>query len=179
MDKTTDSRFLDFGPARMKWEITRSTSDTNGELFQAVNLLEPGFTGPPIHVHPTAEESYTVEAGTLDVFLDGKWLELEAGETATVPPGKAHTLRNPRDSEVRLVNVHKPALDFERFFRRFHTLLNTGKVKSLPPKDLRSVMYLSMLFVEHKAEIVSVKPSNSVMVAAAFLGRLLGLSLPP
>jgi mannose-6-phosphate isomerase-like protein (cupin superfamily) len=173
-----ENRFLDFGPAGMKWEVTRSTADTRGELFEAVNVIAPGFTGPPVHIHPTAEESYAVESGTLDVFVDGAWRELRAGESVTVPAGKPHTLRNPHAGEVRLLNVHKPALDFERFFRRLHALLVSGKVKGLPPRDLRSVMHLSMLFVEHKQEIVSVKPPRAVMGLMAFLGRLLGFKLP-
>jgi len=79
---------------------------------------------------------------------------------------------------VSLINVHKPALDFERFFRRLQALLNSGKVKSLPPGDLRSVVHVSMLFVEHEREIRSVKPPQALMRAMALLGRLLGYRLP-
>ena len=60
-------RVLDFAPLGMWWEITRSTADTGGALFEAVNVLAPGFAGPPLHLHPEAEESY-------DVFdLSGSW----------------------------------------------------------------------------------------------------------
>ncbi len=81
--------------------------------------------------------------------------------------------------EVRLINVHKPALGFERSFRRFHTLIRSGQMK-LPPKDPRSVFLISMLFSDHPREIISVKPSRGFMKGMAFIGRhLLRYKLPP
>ncbi|OWK38492.1 hypothetical protein FRUB_07612 [Fimbriiglobus ruber] len=162
----------------MWWEITKSTADTGGELFEAVNVLAPNFAGPPLHVHPTAEESYSVVSGTLDVCVGDQWRKLNVGESVTVPAGVPHTLKNTSGAEVRLVNVHKPALGFERFFRRFHALARSGKMK-LPPSDLRSAILISMLFSEHPGEIASVKPPRRLMIVLAFVGKLLGYKLPP
>ncbi len=65
-------RRLDFRPGMgMWWAITRSTEDTSGELFEATNWAEPRMPGPPVHVHPTAEESYEVIEGELEVFMNG------------------------------------------------------------------------------------------------------------
>jgi mannose-6-phosphate isomerase-like protein (cupin superfamily) len=64
----------------MWWEITRSTVDTSGELFEATNWVEARMPGPPVHVHPTVEESYEVIEGALEVFMDGKWSPVRAGE---------------------------------------------------------------------------------------------------
>ena len=67
-------RELDFHPGmEMRWEITRNTADTGGELFEATNWLDPGMAGPPVHVHPTAEDSFEVIEGALDFCVDGKW----------------------------------------------------------------------------------------------------------
>lgn len=55
---------------------------------------------PPVHVHPSAEESFE---GTLDVFVDGDWSQVRAGEKATVPPGVPHTLRNTAEEPVKTV----------------------------------------------------------------------------
>ena len=130
-------RRLDFHPGiEMRWEITRSTADTGGELFEATNWLDARMTGPPVHVHPTAEESYEVIEGALDVFVDGEWRTLRAGETATAPAGVPHTLRNATAEPVRLVNIHRPALQFESFFRQMHALIHQGKIKRLPPRSL-------------------------------------------
>jgi mannose-6-phosphate isomerase-like protein (cupin superfamily) len=155
METMSQDPTLDFGPMGMSWEITKSTADTAGDLFEAIHVMGPGFAGPPLHIHPTAEESYAVVSGTLEVCVGGEWKTLTAGESVTVPAGKPHTLENESGAEIRLVNVHKPAIDFERFFRRLHALASSGEVR-FPPKGLRSAILLSMLFVEHSQEIVSV-----------------------
>jgi hypothetical protein len=64
-----------------------------------------------------------VLAGTLDVCVGGEWRVLKPEQSVTVPAGTAHTLKNTHAEEVRLLNVHKPPLAFERFFRRFNTLV--------------------------------------------------------
>jgi len=50
-------RILDFAATGMWWEITKSTAETDGEFFEAINVIEPGFAGPPLHIHPHAEEN--------------------------------------------------------------------------------------------------------------------------
>lgn len=170
-------RVLDFRRFGMWWNITHSTADTQGERLEAINVLAPGFGGPPLHLHPDAEETYTVLSGTLDVCVDGQWSKLGPGEMVTVPAQTPHTLKNEGQEEVRLINVHKPALDFERFFRRLHALDCSGKVQ-LPPKDLRSAILVSMLFTEHAPEVVSVKPPPVLMRVLAMVGKLLGYQLP-
>jgi mannose-6-phosphate isomerase-like protein (cupin superfamily) len=178
MQPTGQGRVLDFAPIGMWWEITKTTADTGGELFEAVNVLAPGFAGPPLHIHPHAEESYEVQAGLLDVCVGDQWRQLAPGEKVNVPAGTPHTLKNSHEAEVRLINVHKPALAFERFFRRFHALVSSGRLK-LPPKNLGSVIIISMLFLDHPKEIISVKPSRTIMRVMAFLGTVLRYELPP
>ncbi|NND97188.1 MAG: cupin domain-containing protein [Pirellulaceae bacterium] len=171
-------RILDFAATGMWWEITKSTADTGGELFEAINVIAPGFAGPPLHIHPHAEESYHVLEGNLDVCLDGQWRQLGAGDSAVVPAGTAHTLKNPSPVEVRLRNVHKPALAFERLFRRMHSLVAAGQL-TLPPRNFGSLIRISLLFVEHENEIKSARPPHAVMRVLAFIGRLLRYKLPP
>jgi hypothetical protein len=67
-----DDRQIDFHPGmEMRWEITRSTEDTAGELFESKNWLDPQMPGPPVHVHPTQEESFAVIEGVLDCSSTG------------------------------------------------------------------------------------------------------------
>jgi mannose-6-phosphate isomerase-like protein (cupin superfamily) len=171
-------RQLDFHPGMpMRWEITRSTTDTRGELFEATNWIDPGMTGPPVHVHPTADESYEVLEGALDVCVDGVWKTLRAGESATAPAGVPHTLRNATSEPVRIVNIHRPALQFESFFREMHALIGQGKIKRLPPKEPGSAIYVAMLFSKYPDEIRVVKPPSPVFKALATVGRALGFKL--
>jgi mannose-6-phosphate isomerase-like protein (cupin superfamily) len=169
-----ESRQLDFHPGMgMRWEITRSTEETSGELFEATNWIDAGMPGPPVHVHPNAEESYEVIEGTLEVFVSGEWSSVHAGETATVPAGAPHSLRTRSDEPVTIVNIHRPAQRFEAFFRDMHRLIHEGKIKRLPPKDPRSAIYAAMLFGKYPDEIRTVKPPNGVFKALALVGRML------
>jgi len=171
-------RALDFQPGMaMRWEITRSTADTGGELLETVNWVGPRTGGPPLHVHPSAEESYEVVEGTLEVFIDADWQTLHAGQTAVVPPGTPHTLRNASAEPVRLVNIHRPALRFEPMFRELHVLITTGRIKRLPPNDFRSLIYAGMLFEKYSHEQRMIKPPMAVFKALALLGRPLRLKL--
>jgi quercetin dioxygenase-like cupin family protein len=173
-------RQLDFHPGmEMRWEITRTTADTAGELFEATNWIGPEMPGPPLHVHPAAEESYQVIEGSLDICVDGEWRTLRAGESASVPAGVPHTLRNATAEPVRIVNVHRPALQFESFFREMQALIGHGKIKRLPPKEPRSAIYVAMLFSKYPNEIRVAKPPNGVFRALALLGKSLGFKLEP
>jgi mannose-6-phosphate isomerase-like protein (cupin superfamily) len=155
----------------MRWEITRSTEDTAGELFEATNWIDARMPGPPVHVHPTAEESYEVIEGALEVFMNGKWNAVRAGEKATVPPGVPHSVRNAGNEPARIVNVHKPAQRFESFFRDMHRLIHEDKIRRLPPKEPRSAIYAAMLFGKYPDEIRTTKPPNGVFRALALVGR--------
>jgi mannose-6-phosphate isomerase-like protein (cupin superfamily) len=173
-------RQLDFHPGmEMRWEITRSAADTAGELFEATNWIGPGMVGPPVHVHPTAEESYEVIEGALDIFVDGEWRTLRSGESASAPAGVPHTLRNATTEPVRIVNIHRPALQFESLFREMHGLIRQGKIKRLPPKEPRSAIYVAMLFGKYPDEIRVTKPPNGVFKALAMVGGALGFKLEP
>jgi quercetin dioxygenase-like cupin family protein len=171
------NRILDFGKAGMWWEITRSTADTNGDYFEAVNVVNAGFGGPPVHAHPTAEETYAVTEGELDVCVAGTWRKLKAGESATVPAGVPHTLKNSSAADVRLINTHKPALEFERFFRRMHAMIAADEL-ALPPRGLGHLLRIAMLFNDHPQEIISVKPPRAVIRVLAAVGKTLGYKLP-
>jgi mannose-6-phosphate isomerase-like protein (cupin superfamily) len=141
-------------------------------------VCAPDFAGPPLHVHSHQEESFEVLSGVLDVCIDGKWRELGPGERIKVPAGAPHTIRNLHREEVRALNVHAPALDFPDYMVGLHELVHTGKVRALPPRDPRSVIYLSMLFTVHERTLASVKPPQRLMRILAFVGRRLGYRLP-
>ena len=171
-------RKLDFRPGmEMWWEIMRDGAESGGDLFEATNWVGPRMAGPPVHVHPTAEESYEVVEGSLEVCVGGEWSTLSAGEKAVVPAGVTHTLKNVTDETVRIVNIHQPAMKFESFFREMHSLIEQGKIKALPPKDPRTAIYVAMLFTKYPDEIVVTKPPNALFKALALVGRTLRFKL--
>lgn len=169
---------LDFNPLVGMVVDGAPPEDPETDPWRVTMIFASGFAGPPVHVHPHQEESYEVLSGVLDVFIDGRWRELGAGESLTVPAGTPHTIRNLHAQELRAVNVHAPALGFPGYMAGLHELVHTGRVRALPPKDPRSAIYLSMLFTAHARTLVSVKPPQGLMRILAFVGRRLGYELP-
>jgi mannose-6-phosphate isomerase-like protein (cupin superfamily) len=169
---------LDFNPTVGMVVEGTPPNDPDRNPWRVTMAFAPGFAGPPQHMHPHQEESYEVLSGVLDVFIDGQWRELGAGEYITVPAGAPHTIRNLHHEEMRAVNVHAPALDFPDYMAGLHDLVRSGKVRALPPKDPRSVIYLSMLFTAHERTLTSIKPPQRLIRILAFVGRRLGYRLP-
>ena len=175
---TEADRQLDFHPAMgERWEITRSTEDTSGEVFESTVWFDPGAAGPPPHVHPGSEESLEVMEGALDVFKDGRWTTLGPGATATVPPGAPHTFRAGADGTAKVVVRIRPAGRSEAFFRHMHRLIAEGKVKRVPPKEPRSAIYAVMLFEEYSDWSRPTGPVSGVFKALALVGRALRFEL--
>lgn len=171
-------RELDFHPAfGERWEITKSTEDTSGELFESTLWLDPHMPGPPPHVHPTTEESFEVLEGSLDVFKDGEWTTLRPGEKATVPPNVRHTFRHPSDETAKVVIRIRPAGRSEAFFRHMHRLITEGKLKQLPPKEPGSAIYSAMLFSEYQDWTRPTGPLGAGIKMLALTGKAFRLKL--
>jgi mannose-6-phosphate isomerase-like protein (cupin superfamily) len=170
------ARELDFHPAMgTRWEITRSTEDTSGELFESTQWYDPREPGPIVHLHPSHDDTFAVIDGTLEVCIDGEWRSLRAGETVTASAGVPHTFRNASDQTVEVKITMRPAGRSEAFFRDMHRLIHEGKIKRLPPKDPRSAIYAAMLLSEYPDEIHSIKPPNAVFKTLAAAGKALRL----
>lgn len=176
IDQSKQDRILDFGGFPGRWEITKSTEDTNGEFLEMRFEIETvPEDGPFVHTHPNAEESYEVLSGVLEVYVDGEWMEVAAGEKHTVPPDTPHTFRN--KTPVELIDVHRPALQHEAFFRRFHRLV-TERGVSLPPDGFNDVVLLAMLTTAHEEDIYAVNPPHWAFRILAGVGRVLRYDLP-
>jgi quercetin dioxygenase-like cupin family protein len=160
-----------------RWEITRSTEDTSGEMFESKVRFDPRVPGPPPHLHPSSEESFEVVEGSFDVFQDGQWTTLGPGETAAVRPGAPHTFRNAADETATVVIRVRPAGRSEAFFRHMQKLIGEGKVKRLPPREPRSAIYAVMLFDEYPDWTRPTGPMKGVVKALALVGKMFRLEL--
>ena len=154
--------------------VTTPAAATDGAYVEMDVVLEPGGHTTN-HYHPAQEETFQVLDGTLDVFRDGNWHKVPAGESSTVPRGATHAFRNASETPARFLNVHRPALAFQEYLETVDRLIQAGKVKGL--KNLRSGIYLSMAFVEQESSSVQVKPPQMLLRGLAFIGRRLGYRL--
>lgn len=157
----------------LKATVTTPSAATNGAYVEMDVTAEPG-SQTLIHVHPKQEEIYHVLEGTLDVYLDGQWHPVPAGESRTVPRSAVHGFRNAGAVPVRFLNVHRPALAFQEYLETLDRLSRAGKIRGT--KDPRSLIYLSMAAMEHRPDVPT-KPPQWVIRGLAFIGQRLGYRL--
>ena len=164
---------LDLSPIGATFRVLRTGDDTNGEALEMEWKLAPHASGTPVHTHPHATESYEIVEGRLDVFIDGAWRTLSPGESASVPPGIPHTFRNPGDSFTIVRNTHAPAMRFAEYFGTIDRIVASGDVAHdrMTPK---AMLYLAVVMLRFKREIVSVSPPHFVIEASARVAKLLG-----
>jgi quercetin dioxygenase-like cupin family protein len=135
-------------PGGASFVVRKSAAETGGERVELEITLPPDAAGPPPHFHPHQEEQWHVVAGTLEVQVDGTWRTLREGESASIPAGHVHTLRNPTNEDVRVLDIHIPALDFQDYMEDLHRLTEAGKITSL--RSPRSLIYLATVLREHR-----------------------------
>jgi quercetin dioxygenase-like cupin family protein len=177
MQEQHTERRYDWGAGTgMQFTITRSTEATSGELLELTQWFAPGMAGPPVHEHP-AEETFEVTEGEIEVLLNGTWSRFETGETAVVPEGAPHSVRNLSAEPAVVVNIHRPATRMEAFFVEGAKLVGEGKIKNLPPKDPRSAIYAAMLFTKYDRDLRVTNPQRALFRALSLVGRTVGCTL--
>jgi quercetin dioxygenase-like cupin family protein len=96
--------------------LKATSDDTAGSFFLSESKLEPGFTGPPLHVHRELHDMFYVLDGTLTVQVENQLLEAPPGSFLCVPPGTRHTFANRSEYPVRFLNFNTPG-GFEEYMR--------------------------------------------------------------
>jgi mannose-6-phosphate isomerase-like protein (cupin superfamily) len=105
--------------------IKATGEDTGGSFYLGEVLIEPGFEGPPPHVHERLHDMFYVLEGTLTMRLGDATLELGHGSFACVPPGTIHTFSNRSTQPVRFLNFNTPA-GWENYMRDLAATLADG-----------------------------------------------------
>jgi hypothetical protein len=123
-------------------------------------------------VHPHLTEEYEVLDGSLEVLVGRERRELTTGDAVSVPPGSVHTFRT-GDKPTRVRNIHRPALDFERYILRLCKAANQHDLGDL--NNLRSLLCIAVLvreFPEHSR--APGRLLNAAVPTLAAVGRMLG-----
>ena len=161
-------------PEGSSYVVVTPTTATGGEYVEMEFVLPAGCVPPPPHVHPQQVESYEVIEGSFDVMVDGEWLTLSPGESASVPRGTMHTFRNRSGATVRVKNWHRPAERFEEFIERMHSSLEEVGIRR--PRDPRILICLSAVMLEYPETLVPARTRDRVpMELLALAGRLLDI----
>jgi mannose-6-phosphate isomerase-like protein (cupin superfamily) len=113
--------------------IKATGDDTGGTFYLGEAMIEPGFPGPPPHVHERLHDMFYVLEGTLTMRLGDETRELGPGSFACVPPGVVHTFSNPGDARVRFLNFNTPA-GWEQYMRDLGAAVVEGR--TLSPEEM-------------------------------------------
>ncbi len=105
--------------------IKATGADTGGSFFLSETTIEPGFPGPPAHIHERLHDMFYVLEGELTVRLGDRSERLGAGTFVCVPPGVVHTFSNDSDRPVRFLNFNTPA-GWENYMRELGEAAKSG-----------------------------------------------------
>jgi mannose-6-phosphate isomerase-like protein (cupin superfamily) len=72
--------------------FTATAESTGGAYVEVETTYPPNNTKPPLHLHPSQEEHFTVLAGGLHVVRGAEQLTVTDGDTFVVPAGTPHQL---------------------------------------------------------------------------------------
>lgn len=86
----------------MVFHVIKTYEDTRGKSLEMEWEQLPGADGTPLNIHPTAEETYRVLEGQVEINVNGKWILLQAGEELRGKAGVTHTFRNATEKYARV-----------------------------------------------------------------------------
>src|SRR5688572_22544410 len=170
----TPIQTLDMTPIGAVFYVVKTAQQTSGQSLEMEWDIMPTSGGTPLHIHPSAKETYKVIEGELEINVDGQWRLLQKGEELTVPEGSPHTFRNSSANVTRVYNIHSPALRFQEYFEGLNDLVaklsNGGKEKL--KMNINTVTHLSMLMKKYREEIISVNPPDFIVSLLNKVGKL-------
>jgi mannose-6-phosphate isomerase-like protein (cupin superfamily) len=105
-----------FGMAGSSFSLKATGENTNGAFFLSETVVEPGFVGPPLHVHHEMTDMFYVLEGVLTFRIGDDTVEAPPGTFVCAPPGVRHTFSNPSSEPVRFLNFNVPG-GFEAYMR--------------------------------------------------------------
>ena len=71
---------------------------------------------PPLHLHPSQDEHFTIVSGVLHAVVDGVGRDLGPGDVLEVPAGTSHQMWSNSDEPTQTIWRTTPALRTDQFF---------------------------------------------------------------
>ena len=115
--------------------IKAAGKDTAGTFYLGEVVIEPGFAGPPPHVHERLHDMFYVLDGTLTMVIDAEHVDLGPGSFVCVAPGTVHAFSNRSERAVRFLNFNTPA-GWEGYMRDLASVLAGG---SPTPEEIGAI----------------------------------------
>jgi quercetin dioxygenase-like cupin family protein len=118
----TDREVETFFAGGNTFRVLDDGTSTDGRIGIVECVLDPGWPGPPQHVHREHDETFYVLEGRVRYASGAEEFVAEPGDLVTVPAGDPHTFGNADpDRPARLIGSCSPAR-FIDFFRKLAVL---------------------------------------------------------
>jgi len=113
-------------------------ADTNGALAMFEFTVPAGAKMPLPHRHKRYDETIYGVEGVVTFTVEGRKVDIAAGESCFIPRGAVHGFNNLKQIDVKALAVVTPALLGPEFFKEAAAIVNAGG----PPdvKKLNAVM---------------------------------------
>ncbi len=154
--------------------MTYNTNQMPSEPFIMEATFDPGAKSG-IHIHPEQDEHYKINGGEMEVYLNGSWTKLGAGEEIYIPKGVQHAFRNFGDKPALTTNTHKPGLRTQDYFETLDRLIKNEKITGMT--GLRNGIYLSLHSVKFADVVILRQPPDAFIKLTAMIGRLCGYKI--
>ena len=114
------------------------SKDSSGQLAMFEFTVPAGTKVPAPHSHAHYDETIYGLEGVMTFTIDGRIMEVVAGETCFIPRGTVHGFNNLTLAGAKALAVVTPALIGPEFFREMAVIVNAGG----PPdvEKLKAVM---------------------------------------
>ena len=89
---------------------------TNGELLEVAVTYPPRSNLPPVHYHPSQEETFEVKGGLIRACFNGEEHVFQDGDVFVVPPGTRHQMHNDADEPGKVIWQTRSAMKTEVVF---------------------------------------------------------------
>jgi quercetin dioxygenase-like cupin family protein len=101
-------------------------ADTNGSLAMFEFTVPVGAKMPLPHFHKHYDETIYGLEGEVTFTVDGRTVDIGAGESYFIPRGAVHGFNNLRQTDAKALAVITPALLGTDFFRAAAAIVNVG-----------------------------------------------------
>ena len=114
------------------------SKDSNGQLAMFEFTVPAGAKVPAPHSHTHYDETIYGLEGVVTFTVNGRPVDIAAGDTCFIPRGAVHGFNNLKPSNAKGLAVVTPALIGPEFFREMAAIINAGG----PPdvEKLKAVM---------------------------------------
>lgn len=178
-EKANSAREIANPAVGVRGMILRTGGETNGELFEAEFLVEPGDWTGPDHIHLHQEERLEILSGTLRLRADGGEELLAPGSSRVLPPRTVHNFRNDGPADARFLLQQRPALRMDGYLRDMWRAANEGSKRRWGAPSLLEIAVIQREYPEEFFYLSRppVRVQKAVLGALAVFGRGKGYAL--